>query len=130
MQELSLTLLNGRSGYNEIQNHKKRYSIIDCACLTKLLQLDNYEKLKNTHYKWIEEELKCNNNQRNSKWTESIGVGNKSFLKKIKEKLRFRARNRSIIKTEASDFYQLRECQTSYGKHRDDAISNKFLWNI
>ncbi len=100
--------------------------MIAFACLTKLLQLDNYERLKNTHYKWIKEELKCNNNLRNSKWTESIGVGNKSFLKKIKEKLGFRAKGRSIIKTEASDFYQLRECHTSYGKHRNDALSTNF----
>ncbi len=96
----------------------------------RLLQIDNYERLKETHYKRIEEELTSNYNQRNSKWTESIGVGNKSFLKKIKEKLGFRAKGRSIMKTEDSDFYQLRESQTPYGMPHNEANKNKFLWNI
>jgi len=118
------------SGYNEIQNPKKRYGIIDFASLMKLLKIDNHERLKEAHYKWIEEELTGNNNQRDSKWTESIGVGNKLFLKIIKEILGIRAGGRSIVKTEDSDSYQLRENRTAYEMPHNEVINNKFLWNI
>ncbi len=74
-------------GYNEIQNPKKRYNIIDFAGLMKFLQIDDYEMLKESLHKWVEEELKNRNQVRDSKWTESIGVGDKSFLNTIKEKL-------------------------------------------
>jgi hypothetical protein len=86
------------------------------------LSLDKIDKIK--------EELTGNNNHRDSKWTESIGVGNKLFLKIIKEILGIRAGGRSIVKTEDSDSYQLRENRTSYGVPHNEVINNKFLWNI
>ncbi|MCP4551663.1 MAG: transposase, partial [Bacteroidetes bacterium] len=73
------------SGYNEIRKPKERYSIIDVTRLMKLLQINSSEELRTAHYNWVEETLKQNENKRDSKWTESIGVGRKSFLKIIKE---------------------------------------------
>ncbi len=117
-------------GYNEIQKPKKRYGIIDFPCLMELLQKNNYEMLRESHYKWVEEKLRDNDNERDRKWTESIGVGEKSFLEIIKEKLGYRAIGRSIIKTENSNACQLRETQTPYGVNNGDVIYNKFLWDI
>jgi putative transposase len=117
-------------GYNEIQNPKKRYSIIDFAILMRFLQLDNYEGLKESHHKWVEEELTNRNLVRDNKWTESIGVGDKFFLKTIKKKLGYLVRGRSIIETGNPDAFQLREAQATYRTPLIKDISNKIIWDI
>ena len=65
---------------------------------------------------------------RESKWTQSIAVGDKSFLDQIKDRLGIRARGRKIHGSE--DEYQLREGQTVYGAWQDLADENTFDWNL
>jgi REP-associated tyrosine transposase len=43
--------------------------------------------LKETHREWIEQALKNSKVVRESKWTQSIAAGNKSFLEQIKARL-------------------------------------------
>jgi REP element-mobilizing transposase RayT len=83
-------------GYNEIQNPKKRYGIIDFQRLMSVLQFDRPEQLRESHYNWVEEKLKQNDGNRDAEWTESIGVGSKSFLQILKQKLGYRAIGRSV----------------------------------
>ena len=126
------------SGYNEIQKPRNRYGLIDHQSLMNLLNIDNHEDLKELHRKWVERSLKGSNRIRESKWTQSIAVGNKQFIEKIKEQLGVRARGRKA--KESKDGYQLRESQTSYGGdgNRIDKnniinnvdIDNTSLWNI
>ena len=65
---------------------------------------------------------------RESKWTQSIAVGDKSFLDQIKARLGIRARGRKIHGSE--DEYRLREGQTVYGAWQDLADENTFDWNL
>ncbi|MEA3478095.1 MAG: hypothetical protein U9R60_07950 [Bacteroidota bacterium] len=44
---------------------------------------------------------------RDAKWSESIAIGSKSFVEKLKEKLGIRAIGRGIVGTEAG--YELKE---------------------
>jgi putative transposase len=46
--------------------------------------------------KWVEEILKTKNYVRESKWSQSIAVGSKSFVEGIKEKLGIRAKGRKV----------------------------------
>lgn len=57
-------------------------------------------------------------------WTQSIAVGDKSFLKQIKDNLGFRAKGRKILETE--DEYHSREGQAVYGDWRNSDTENKF----
>jgi hypothetical protein len=59
-------------GYNEIENPKQRYSLIDRPKLTALLGLKDYHQLLESHRKWVADILKNGSSQRNAKWTESI----------------------------------------------------------
>ena len=73
---------------------------------------------------------KCNptkNCGKENKWTQSIAVGSKTFIEKIKEALGFRARGRKIIC--ADDTFELREVITPYGKANNLDSGNTFLWN-
>lgn len=120
------------SGFNEIQKPRRRYSIIDYKSLTDLLNFDNYDDLKGSHRKWVEEFLEEKKHVRDRKWTESIAVGSKQFIKKVKEKLGFRARGRKVTDAENATF-QLREAQSIYGDDSpniDFVTENTFLWDI
>ena len=67
------------------------------------------------------------NSDKENKWTQSIAVGSKSFVEKMKEALGYRATGRKIIC--ANDTFELREGQTSYGEASDLDSGNTFLWD-
>jgi len=102
-------------GYNEIQNPRARYALIDYKCLMDLLHISTTDDLKNSHKKWVEEILKTKNYVRESKWSQSIAVGSKSFVEVIKEKLGIRAKGRKVEGTEG--LYHLREPQAAYNSN-------------
>ena len=114
-------------GYNEIQNPRKRKGIIDFDRLTDLLGFGNYDELKDAHYKWADSVMQTDNSGKENKWTQSIAVGSKSFVEKMKEALGFRATGRKIIC--ADDTFELREGQTSYGEASNLDSGNPFFWD-
>ena len=114
-------------GYNEIQNPKKRKGIIDFDRLMNLLGFENYDDLKDAHYKWVESEIQTDNKNKENKWTQSIAVGSKEFIAKMKGTLGYSARGRKIICAE--DTFELREVITPFGKADELDSENTFLWN-
>ena len=94
-----------------------------------ILQLDDPEELRASHYNWVEEKLAENDGNREAEWTESIGVGSRSFLQTVKEKLGYRARGRSVLEGEAPGTYQLRETQAVYASSRQDR-GNRYHWDV
>jgi putative transposase len=120
-------------GYNEIQNPKQRYSLINRPELAKLLGIRDDVQLMEFHQLWIEEILKNGTNQRDAKWTESIAVGDKEFVLDTKIKLGARAIGREVI--EDNENYVLRESQTPYSPlftPEKYALrpENSFFWDI
>ena len=99
-------------GYNEIQKPRERYALIDYKRLMDLLHISTIDELRSSHKKWVEEILKTKNYVRESKWSQSIAVGSKSFVENIKEKLGIRAKGRKVGESEG--LYHLREAQVSY----------------
>ena len=73
------------------------------------------------------------NNHRDQKWTKSIAVGSKSFVKRVKTLLGALARGRKV--REAAEAYQLREPSALYDSHfgvKNDDIEpeNSYYWNV
>jgi len=118
-----LSVLN----YNEIQNPRKRKSIIDFDRLMGLLGFENYEDLKEDHSKWVDSEIQTDNFGKENKWTQSIVTGSKTFVETMKEALGFRVKGRKIIC--ADDTFELREVIAPYGKATDQDSGNTYLWN-
>ncbi len=114
-------------GYNEIQNPRKRKGIIDFDRLMGLLGFENYDDLKEAHSRWVDSEMQADNHDKETKWTQSIAVGSRTFIEKIKESLGFRATGRKVIS--GDDTFELREAITSYGKANNLDFGNTFLWN-
>ena len=109
------------------QLNKKRKGIIDFDRLVDLLGFETYDGLKDAHYKWVEGEIESNNCDKEDKWTQSIAVGSRSFVEKMKGGLGFRATGRKIIS--ADDTFELREVVAPYGKANHLICGNTFLWN-
>lgn len=85
------------SGYNEIQNPQKRYSIINKMILMDYFSVQNENEFREEHSNWIKAELKNNILIRNQDWSESIALGSKSFTTNMQQQLVSRAQKRSIV---------------------------------
>ena len=112
--------------YNEIRNPRKRKGIIDFDRLMGLLGFENYDDLKYAHYKWVESAIQTDNSGKEDKWTQSIAVGSKKFIEKMKGALGYRARGRKVNGTD--DTFELREMIKRYGKTNNLDSRNTFLW--
>ncbi|MBT8364504.1 MAG: hypothetical protein KJP23_07335 [Deltaproteobacteria bacterium] len=113
--------------YNEIQNPRKRKGIIDFDRLMGLLGFENYDDLKDAHCKWVDSEMQTDNCGKENKGTQSIAVGSKTFIEKMKESLGFRAKGRKMIG--ADDTYELREAVAPFGNADNLDSGNTYLWN-
>ena len=120
-------------GYNDIQNPKQRYSLINRQKLRALLGIKDNDQLSESHRKWVEEVLKNGTNQRDAKWTESIAVGDKKFVMETKAKLGAKAMGRKAL--ENSTGYELKESQSSYNhvfapEKWPLRLKNDYSWKI
>lgn len=99
-------------GYNEIQKSKQRYSLIDYEELVGLLGLKNMASLSIKYKGWIDEAIKINDISRKGKWSESIAVGNESFIKRTRDKLGYKVIGRKVHGKDGS--FELRESISPY----------------
>ena len=123
----------GWSGYNEIQNQKQRYAIINYRRLTELLGLNSAAELKEMHGNWVEDSLRVDKQLRESKWSQSVAVGSKAFVEKIKNELGMRAVHRKTNKVDES--FELREKQVPYSanfspKNVQLSKENSYFWDV
>lgn len=103
----------GVSGYNEIQNPPKRYSIINREALMEIFSIKEEERLRNEHHAWIETELKNGFQQRAPHWSEAVAIGTESYIQEIHNKLDGKAVGRSV--STGNGAMVLKESQSPYG---------------
>lgn len=120
-------------GYNEIQIPRRKNVLIDYERLKKLFGTESYEKLREIHKGWLEEYLGDRSKTRQDEWTDSITVGSKTFIDKVKALLGSMALGRNVI--EGGGGYQLREGAASYNallrpEKRDIGPKNTYCWDI
>ena len=101
------------SGFSEIQKPPKRYSIIDRQSLSELSGFADLRDFQTAHRQWVEQGLENGLAVRDDRWTESIAVGSRSFIEKVKGELGFKAAHRNVIESDGT--YALREPAEAYG---------------
>ena len=121
------------SGYNEIQNPKRKNILIHYEKLRELLSIDSCDLLKEYYRGWVGEFLDNGGNSRDDKWSKSIAVGSKGFIEKVKFSLGVTAKGRKSLKT--AEGYQLRDPSASYSAHfdvknEDIGANNTYYWDI
>ena len=119
-------------GYNEIQNPRQRYSLIDYRRVISLLQMEDLDDLQASCRKRIEQNLATRNQSRDSKWTEAIAVGSRSFIEATIKRLGIKAKGRKIIG--GSKSYELREPGVPYGgdftpENGPLRLQNTYFWD-
>lgn len=121
------------SGYNEIQEPRRKNMLIDYERLQGLFGAGSYDQLRRSHRGWIEEYLGNEVKVRRVEWSESIAVGSRTFVEKVKASLGFRAKGRDI--KEGNKGFHLREDAAYYksllkAKKDDIGPENTFFWEI
>lgn len=120
------------SGYNEIQEPRERYGLIDYKGLRNLLGFRSMYNLAEGYCGWVEETLKEGSHFRDEKWTESVAVGSEKFVRATKEKLGLKAKGREVVGGVGS--YMLQEPPASYRGilgHENAVLrpQNEYFWN-
>jgi len=120
-------------GYNEIQEPSQRYSLIDRRRLMELFGIDDSDRLSEVYKGWLEDALSKDGHAREEKWTQSIAVGSKFFVEKVKDDLGFKAIGRKVVST--GDVYELKEKEASYSSDFDGKMTtlrpeNSMQWRV
>ena len=97
-------------GFNEIQRPPRRRGILDFPTLFRLLNVETHERLSAMRNHDVLEEAGCA--RRTPAWTESIAVGDKTYLQQVKTDLGFRGTRKGIVAE--SGIYALREAHPGY----------------
>ncbi len=123
------------SGYNEIQNPRKKNILIHYDKLMELCGAETYDALKQSHKTLVEEVLCADKQVRDEKWTKSIAVGSQDYVNHIKEQLGYLASNRTIRQTTETTTFHLQEPPASYnafsGVGNDDMKGdNVYFWDV
>jgi putative transposase len=122
------------SGYNEIQEPRRKNILIDYEKVQRLLGAGSYDQLRSSHKRWVEEYLAAGQRGREEEWTHSIAVGSRPFVEKVKALLGHRAKGRKVI--EGTEGYQVREegpspYNTFFGAEKDDiSLENTYFCNF
>ena len=98
------------SGYNDIQNPPGRRRIIDFPMLLRLLHVDTRKELVAIQNRWIRDEISTS--RRVAAWTESVAVGDQSYLENFKVDLEMRGIGRKIVSE--GGLHTLREPPSGY----------------
>ena len=120
------------SGYNEIQEPPKRYSIIDQRKLLDLCGVSDVEQLRGYHRQCVANMLDNGSHPRESHWTECIAVGSPKFVEETKSALGYKAGDRKVEKRDGG--YVLREEFTPFNaaltpKGQGASATNAFIWD-
>ena len=89
----------------------------------ELLDVHDYNRFKKDYLTNLEMQIKSDNRKREQKWSESIAVGDKRFLKVTKKRLKALAIKREIHSSD--DSYELRDDQALYSStiHPENSVS-------
>jgi REP element-mobilizing transposase RayT len=75
------------SGYHDIQQPPKRYTVIDLPGLVALCGFSKLAGFQQVHRQWIEAALQRKLAVRDARWSEAVAVGSRDFVEKVRSEL-------------------------------------------
>jgi putative transposase len=85
------------SGYKEIQEPRRKCSLIDYERLKELVGIDTYAQFQNVYRQWVNDTLGQGESVHGGKWTRSVAVGSERFIYRTKKELGARAKGRMRV---------------------------------
>jgi putative transposase len=103
-------------GYYELQRQWVRYRnrVVDLNALLHVLGMKDVQELKEARRAWIEAAFQSGTFERDPKWTESVAVGSKNYVEKIRQRLGGKAKGRNICGD--GETYVLHEKSKAYSR--------------
>ena len=97
----------------------------------ELMNIREIDRFCESYRNWIDAAIMQGNIKRQPQWTESIAVGNKVYVEKVKDQMGYKAIWRKVVETR--DSFVLKERQHPYQSISDGAIrvqpeDNTFYW--
>ncbi len=99
-------------GYYEIQDSAPRRRIINFEDLMDIFHLRDLADLKDTLQNWADEAIRIRRLSREECWTQSIAVGGREFIERIKRDLREKGIGKKVV--EGVQCFTLRERGSGY----------------
>jgi putative transposase len=100
------------SGYAELMQERQRYHLLDFETLEELLGVADRYAIQFARRSWVQEAVCRTSLTRDSCWSESLAVGDESFVNGVKAGLGFKGRNRTVKK--GDEGFVLRESEGGY----------------
>jgi putative transposase len=100
------------SGYRYILAPPRRYRLTDNKKLMELMNIRKIDRFRETYRNWVDSAIMQGDIKRQPQWTESIAVGDKVYVEKVKDQMGYKAIGRRVIETR--DSFVLKEMQHSY----------------
>ena len=121
------------NGYNEIQNPKQRYKIIDLDSLMSLFNFTDLIEFQKQHKAMVSESIKKNISVKDRMWSESIAVGSNSFVDEVLSNLKQEIKRRKSVEKDGS--YLVKEPAIAYSTHFSTKkevlrLENTLLWDV
>ena len=107
-------------GYRHILAPPRRYRLTDNKKLMELMNISKIDLLRETYRNWVDSAIMRGDIKRQPQWTESIAVGDKVYVEKMKDQMGYKAIGRKVV--ENGDSFILREAQISYQSISDRTI--------
>ncbi len=100
-----------------------------------LLHISSMDMLQRSREEWVEEALKAKAHSRDSRWTESIDVGNGAFLEKVEDQPQIRAKGRNVLEETGECCQREEQAPCPYnpifeGENGTLSPQNTALWEI
>lgn len=118
-------------GYRYILAPPQRYQLTDNKKLMELMNIDEIDRFCETYRNWVDAAIMQGDLKRQPQWTESIAVGDKIYVEKVKDQMGYKAIGRKVV--ENRDLFVLKESQQPYQSISDQAIrvqpeDNTYYW--
>ncbi len=115
-------------GYRHILEPPKRYRLTNNKKLMELMNIREIERLRETYRNCVESAIMRRDIKRQPQWSESIAVGDKSYVEEVKGQMGYKAIGRKVVESE--DSFVLRELQVSYQSNSERVRSedNTSYW--
>ncbi len=114
------------AGYNEIQNPRSRYRVLDLDRLADLTGCATLDALQTQHRDHVEAALDRNDLMRDPRWTEAIAVGGEQFVDGVRARLGISKLER--IQSEGKHGWVLLEDSEAYVPEFRDRFRAKALY--
>jgi putative transposase len=89
-------------GYNELIQNPQRYRLINIKAVMELVRIDDVITFNKFYTECVKSTLRSDKMERDSRWTESIAVGSKTFISNVSDRLGYKTKYRNIKKIQRS----------------------------